>query len=365
MNCQEVMELMHRQLDGDLSGDELDVLMNHTRQCPECAATFERLKRLSAELASLPKVMPKYSLVDAILPELERIELQSKQAAAIQTPAALSPDEQSRASRRLQRKRRWPSWSAAFSVVAAGIVAGVFILNAPSNFGGASNDQAAESSADMFNRSIADSSDATALSTPLAKEGAAGGDIPMDEIEIKSFPTDPTKADVLDTGTRSVEGGGNSSESNKDVESMEVEPAADEEIASVPEPTGEPDAGVQGIVGTPVSGETEDGAASGGEEEVQDQFDKMQDPPNGIAAFEEFPSPDGRYIARAEEFSVMIVSADSGETLMETPRKNGQHGQLVWSEDSAELFYDVQLDQGAIEKYVIQTSDWTEAKAPH
>ena len=78
MNCQEVMELMQRQLDDDLDESEIEVLMNHTRQCPDCAAMFERLQLLSAELTSLPKVMPSYSLVDAIMPQLERIELFSQ-----------------------------------------------------------------------------------------------------------------------------------------------------------------------------------------------------------------------------------------------------------------------------------------------
>jgi hypothetical protein len=361
MNCQEVMELMHRQLDDDLSDDELIVLMNHTRQCPECAATFERLTRLSAELASLPKVTPKYSLVDAILPELERIELQSKQAGFIQTPAAsLSPDEQSIASRRLQPKRRWPSWSAAGSVVAAGIVAGFFLLNAPSDFGSKSNNQAAEFSAGMSNQKMADSAESSARSAPLAADegsGSAGGDIPLDELRFKTFIPETTDADVAD--------GGKAQEGDDSVTDNQFESIPAGKPAEAPELTGDSVSGAQGGGVTPTTGETEVDPASGGELKTQDQHDITQDPSYGIAEFTEIQSPDGLYIAKVEEFSVIIVSSESGETLMETPRKNGQHGQLVWSEDGAELFYDVQLDQGAIEKYVIQTSNWSETKAPH
>lgn len=362
MNCQEVMELMHRQLDGDLNDDELVVLMNHTRQCPECAGAFERLKRLSAELASLPKVTPRYSLVDAILPELERIELQSKQAAEIQAPAAIAAEESPVASRRLQRKRRLPSWSAVGSVVAAGIVAGFFLLNAPSDFDSDSKNQAAEFSLDMSSRNAANSAEANILKAPLADAGSAGGDIPVDVPEFKAFTPEAVDEDVAD-GATAREGDG--TDPVEEFEIMEGEPATIEEPAEAPVPTEGSVAGSQGSAEAPTIGETEVDPTSGGEVESQDQFGNMEDPPHGIAAFNEIPSPDGRYIAKVEEYSVIIVSAEGGETMMETPRKNGQHGQLVWSEDGAELFYDVQLDQGAIEKYVIQTSDWTESKAPH
>ena len=74
MNCQEVMEYMQRQLDDDLDEHEYEVLINHTRHCPDCAAMFERLQLLSAELTSLPKVIPSYSLVDAIMPRLQELQ---------------------------------------------------------------------------------------------------------------------------------------------------------------------------------------------------------------------------------------------------------------------------------------------------
>lgn len=375
MNCQEVMELMHRQLDGDLSEEELAVLMSHINQCPECAATFERLKRLSAELASLPKVTPRYSLVDAILPELEKIELLSKQEAEVPNIAALSPnDDPSVTTRRLQRKRRWPSWSATFSVVAAGIVAGFFILNAPNDFDGDSANQAAESSADIVQRSLVGSEEAKVMKAPSEE---AGGDIPLESIDVQSFNPN-LKNDLSDGGGTD---GGDKSVSSNTTKAGEKESAAAEEPAAAPKPTGAPGTGALGVVETPVADEPAVGSAtgneadpaageeadpaSGGESETQENFDKSTQPPYGIANTSEFPSPDGRYVARAEEFAIVIVSEESGETVMETSRKNGQHGQLAWSEDGTELSYEVHLEEGAIEKYVIQTSNWTETKAPH
>ncbi len=55
MNCQEVMEFMQRQLDGDLDAKEEDELHAHLMHCLDCAQMFERLQRLSDELTQLPK----------------------------------------------------------------------------------------------------------------------------------------------------------------------------------------------------------------------------------------------------------------------------------------------------------------------
>lgn len=74
MICQEVMELMQRDLDQDLNDQEMEAMHEHMQQCPQCSAMFDRLKQLNAELISLPKVAPAYSLVDRILPELDHID---------------------------------------------------------------------------------------------------------------------------------------------------------------------------------------------------------------------------------------------------------------------------------------------------
>lgn len=74
MKCPEAVEWMHRYIDNDLSADECSLLFEHIRQCSECAETFELLNKLSARLEELPKVVPNYSLVDAILPQLDEID---------------------------------------------------------------------------------------------------------------------------------------------------------------------------------------------------------------------------------------------------------------------------------------------------
>lgn len=63
---------MHRQLDNDLSSTEEEELLNHLADCPTCQKEFEELKLLHQQLADLPKVMPPHSIVDSLLPELEK-----------------------------------------------------------------------------------------------------------------------------------------------------------------------------------------------------------------------------------------------------------------------------------------------------
>lgn len=74
MKCPEAVEWMHRYLDHDLNEEETSLLFEHIRSCEECAETFALLSKLSAQLEELPKVVPNYSLVDAILPQLDEID---------------------------------------------------------------------------------------------------------------------------------------------------------------------------------------------------------------------------------------------------------------------------------------------------
>ena len=66
--------ICNEQLDGDLDEQETEILMTHTRHCPDCAAMFSRLQMLSSGLENLPKVTPSYSLVDAIMPRLQELQ---------------------------------------------------------------------------------------------------------------------------------------------------------------------------------------------------------------------------------------------------------------------------------------------------
>ncbi len=74
MKCPEVIEWMHRYLDNDLNEENTTQMMEHIAHCPQCADSFRMLKSLAHELEELPLVIPKYSLVDAIMPQLDAID---------------------------------------------------------------------------------------------------------------------------------------------------------------------------------------------------------------------------------------------------------------------------------------------------
>lgn len=118
MNCQEVMELMQRHIDGDLDQQETSDMMNHVDQCRECSEMLERLTRLSHELEQLPHVLPRYSLVDAIMPELDRLHTaQEVETAEASRPLPL------RSSRSSTRGFRWMG-----GVVAASLAIGFLLF---------------------------------------------------------------------------------------------------------------------------------------------------------------------------------------------------------------------------------------------
>lgn len=337
MNCQEVMELMQRQLDDDLEDGEIEVLMNHTRQCPDCAAMLERMKLLSAELTSLPKVVPSYSLVDAIMPELLRIDEQQKQSAALQAAGAImagngngSASDEAALPRRSQRKRRWTSWSAFGGVVAAGIVAGIFLITYPPNIGlkdsangnsSFSADSAAESASLL---------DGMALKN-MVKHDGAGGDAPAGDAGVQSLNNESG------SGAENEAREGLAENDERDIQSVDQ---YGESLVAPDEPRS---------MGAPAS--------------IERQGDSEGGPIFETAGGEAVVSPDGQYVANIVQHAVQVTQAADGKLFMETARKNGKLEQLTWSEDGSELTFEVRLEQGAIEKYVISLEDKTERKS--
>lgn len=133
MKCPEVIEWMHRYIDGDLNEEESDVLFQHVRTCSDCAEEFEMLKMLSARLEDLPKVTPNYSLVDSILPQLDAIDRARREEGSTvemipgMIPAASNDNELSRKSRRPQTSRRKRTYVSGALGLAAALILGVFI----------------------------------------------------------------------------------------------------------------------------------------------------------------------------------------------------------------------------------------------
>ncbi|KRE54193.1 anti-sigma factor family protein [Paenibacillus sp. Soil522] len=340
MNCQEVMELMQRQLDDDLDESEKTVLMNHTGQCPDCAAMFERLQLLSAELTSLPKVMPRYSLVDAIMPQLERIELFSQPESETEPSSAVEMAEP--ASLRAKRERRWPSIRIMSGVIAAGIVAGLFLVTykpgMSPGFSGAAqfaaNDAANSGAADMANETRQELS-----FTAKIPENIDAPKIGTEALKKQDSAEEPSSnANKAESEEKAMPTSGNS-----DASTGNDAPAAEQSDS--------------------IDKSLNDGDGSNSSEGFTGKEDKNG---YGIAAdHSALIAPNGKYSAQAEDFTLKIYAVSDQSLVFTSPRKNGKLMNLNWSEDSAQLTYEVHLEQGAIVKYVIDLASLTEKKADH
>lgn len=73
IGCAEAAEWMQRLIDSDLNREEERALLRHLDGCDACRKRFESLMSIDEQLRRLPKVEPPFSLVDAILPMLDRI----------------------------------------------------------------------------------------------------------------------------------------------------------------------------------------------------------------------------------------------------------------------------------------------------
>ncbi|WP_256257461.1 MULTISPECIES: zf-HC2 domain-containing protein [unclassified Paenibacillus] len=188
--CQEVIELMQRYLDRDLEETEYRRMLGHLQQCPDCSELFERLVHVSTELESLPKIMPPYSLVDAILPEIERLEADAGGAAA---GAGLAREEAAgrgaaradaagagprpRAKRgegSRSRMREWVSFPVLGGVVAAGLIFGFFAFQQDMTMNNKMAEEMASKSSQQFDMSQSLSAPAGSRAQDSADGGAEG-----------------------------------------------------------------------------------------------------------------------------------------------------------------------------------------------
>ncbi|MHA0855745.1 anti-sigma factor family protein [Paenibacillus sp. CMAA1364] len=74
MRCSGVVEWMHQYLDNELQVQEEKEMLEHIAGCPQCEQTFRAIQALNHELEALPLVVPRFSLVDAIMPQLDALD---------------------------------------------------------------------------------------------------------------------------------------------------------------------------------------------------------------------------------------------------------------------------------------------------
>ncbi|TFE31638.1 zf-HC2 domain-containing protein [Cohnella luojiensis] len=319
MICQEVMELMQRYIDGDLDQQETSLMMDHVGQCPDCAAMLARLQKLSSELELLPRVVPKYSLVDAILPELER--LHSVDSAG---GAGVSGEDSDTKPATLRSRRPSRHLIGKISgVVAAGVVAGLLLFNDPGQWslgGSSKNDDAAPM----------EFSEAPAAENvnPMLEKRAAN--------DSSTLTTKEKGTEFADnsSGTKSISGAENGFE----------------------EPTSED-------YGITASGSTEQAAVPSMEAPSLVSPDGQVNPLDDIPATLS-ESPDGKWKAVAvdgEGTYRIYKTADDSEWYT-SERKDGKIGLLNWKEDSAVLYFTFTDAEGNQSQWQFDMATSTESK---
>ncbi len=348
MNCQEGMELMQRYVDRDLNGEETSDLMEHVGQCPDCAAMFERLVRLSRGLEQLPHVVPPYSLVDAVLPELNKIQADAAPAEAAE-PASLFPR-----GRRLER-RHSRSWITRISgVVALGVVVGLLLLNRPLSEQADNSRQEAASlpeptAAQEFGLSspgagmrISDQNGTASSSeepaepetdlAPLSKETAPAAPAPEPQPSAEPEKMFSTQADP-NPGTDASSGGMPEAE-----ERDTGQPGAMEALPSESLP---PQAADE--IPPADSGATPSDPAL----ELQPE----EEPPASImgimpAVSEEAVSPDGQWKAVLQDGILQLYRMSDNSLVYDQAPDTGMRSELVWSEDSSSVQYTLTDSEG-------------------
>lgn len=73
MNCEEALDLIQRNLDGDLSDWETVLLEKHLTVCSKCEKEKQDLEELSSRLSRLPQSLPPVSIVDRVLIQVDNI----------------------------------------------------------------------------------------------------------------------------------------------------------------------------------------------------------------------------------------------------------------------------------------------------
>ncbi|SFB34474.1 hypothetical protein SAMN05216312_106125 [Cohnella sp. OV330] len=364
MNREEGMELVQRSIDGDLNEEESSRLQLYLQNYPECAALLERLTRLSEELTQLPHVTPKYSLVDAILPQLERIVPEPAPAVG-QAPAAEAAYE-TRTRRTGSRKSMYRGLAA---VVAAGVVAGILLIAQPFSL------QSDQQKAALQQESAADSAPGAASSDMLRKSVMSEKTLPGVDEKIAGASASSQQSQSSNASESSANGGsesvdgtslnaadggvsGSSDGSAGAVPTAKIEtqtPTADQKVApSVPDggerqgftPSATASAAASAGVTDKSDEAAQDAGIAGADASAASEPPSLAGEPNvTFSAAEQYvpmpswQSPDGKLTALAYHGGLLIVKADGSGTVFESDKREGTVSDVSWGQAGQDLYY--------------------------
>ena len=409
MKCEEVVEWMHRYLDHDLGDAETAQMLQHVAQCPECAENFSLLRALSRELEDLPQMTPKFSLVDAIMPQLDAIdEARREQSSTIQemSPVPAAFENLQRSSERKPKQKWLNSMMGRMSMgaAAAAVVLGVAIWgyepekveNAESIMMSSGSTQetgtvdqnplsrelendesySSESNSGPLMDDTESQSSMSEKTNPETAPEESGSD-QVQEPEVKDNQT-PDQSDTTSESDNSTEARNTPSSSNPDASDSQKsqdqrqdtqQKNQDSSTAAVPpagadeKETTEADGrdaesfNTQGIapeVGTEEP--TEDNQSPGTEAGAAESGDKGFVAPNqGITSTmtsKEWNSPDGSYVVMLidNQLSVYSKSATDSDVLnlVEQRSLEGTLKTAGWSSDSTSFNYETDKDGTAV-----------------
>ncbi|RUS48550.1 anti-sigma factor [Cohnella sp. AR92] len=364
MTCDEGMELIQRSIDNDLDSQETMLMNDHIRTCPDCAALFDRLTLLSRNLAELPRVTPPFSLVDSILPRLDEIDSENRAARAAQAEAdSVAPSDGSPSEAASSRRRNRGPLRKLAGAIAAGLVAGIAIVAAPSLFNGSSDNHdsaspslmsqasksmesaAPASSPEAAARSMADdkandkASELPPTTTPLVapnkvdvtfseakKNGETGGETPVPDSSGDGRGESTEQEYSLSLTSRSSEDSGEESSPTADAVPSADDKAKDMKIS-------------QGIAGTG------DAIASGSEYDQNTAANAFVMPSSALS----WISPDQKYKATAGEQRVSVYSYEDGSLIFQSAVHSSETlSSIYWEEDSSVLHYSWKDAEGKV-----------------
>lgn len=390
MKCSEAVEWMHRYIDDDLSRDESSALIEHIQRCSDCNEEFTMLKELSARLEELPIVAPRYSLVDAILPQLEAIDLGRREGGSTleEAPAATMAAAPELLNRRRERSsgRSRAYRTGAFGLAAA-LILGVFIYQVePRTVPDA--EIASQTAQDMSDNSAAsilseealqDTAQESLNSQEAATDGTQGEatqdalpEVPEAEAPAAGGDNTSTASDDRSSagGSQNTDAGtskgiaaqkpnsqdskqaGSSSSSGQNSTKQGTGKAANNEKAAGNDAAADSDHAVSDEAVADLPPLRKDAAITGEEADLQEGRIMMGIA--GFAALNEWTSPDGAFLVKYLDGHLYLYRNDFSEsTIVTDVPVDGNWVSGEWSEDGTIFNYLVEKD-GVSSSYSLQ-----------
>lgn len=128
MTNEEIWECMQRDLDGDLSEQEQHMLHTLIQQDADLQLMYNRLKTVSQKLEQLPPVVPSFSLVDSILPQLEQAAAKPAAAKSAAIEESLPTLAVKRKPSSLSESKKWKRMKVWFASVGSTAVAACLLI---------------------------------------------------------------------------------------------------------------------------------------------------------------------------------------------------------------------------------------------